>query len=124
MSIQHIKGKIRVVERDPVHSGLVIIEFPLNKMPDEVWEYCFLEDSPFRWVNVHKPKLISDCIRVKVADDEIRSTVEYVLKCIGEANECYKKQKEKRDIEEKKRREKEAQAKKRLDELTKGLSDL
>src|SRR5436309_3336610 len=84
------KEKMRAVRTDPIKSGLVFIEIPLNVSPDREWKECFEHTSTWS-KSFHEAWVKESLIELRADKLHPENDVEVLLSRIREANECYRK---------------------------------
>ena len=97
-------GKIKAIGTDQEHSGLIIVEIPLNINPDRYWIKC-LEKPTSMSPSVHPPKVYGKTIEFRTTEDRVVEDTKWILKYIVSANNCYEQMA--KEIERKKQQEKQ-----------------
>lgn len=101
------RESFRIVGSDPVHTGVVMGEIDLNKMPDQAWIDCYR--NPREWVLAFGvPQVVGKKIVLRCPEDMLETGVEWAMKGVDMANECYE-----RHLEEWRRKLMEANLRKR-----------
>lgn len=116
-------GKIKVLGIDPKHSGLVIVEIPLNAQPPSEWIDCF--QHPSTWTpSLHPPAVNGKSIIWRAVKESVDKDIKWIFSYIEQANACYERVLKEKEKERERIEKEESARKKELEEIQKKLENL
>jgi hypothetical protein len=122
--IQPLKDQTKAVRIDPEKPGLVIIEIPLDRMPEPEW--CDFIENPSRYLkewtpSVNPVKVSGDKIQVRADKKTPGEALKWTYKYIELANERYLEFLREKEAQERQEIEARGKSEKELEEITKRI---